>query len=76
MPRLYIKYGAVGSADPKTVTLENVVDAGIATDFLVIRHGDGVVTFTKTDGISDVQFDPTGDTPEEDAEATDDTTGQ
>lgn len=76
MPQLYIKYGPVGSADPKTVTLENVADAGIANDFLVIRYTDGVVTFTKTDGISDVQFDPTGDTPEEDAEAQDDTPSQ
>jgi hypothetical protein len=73
MPKLYVKYG---TDEANTVTLQNVADAGIANDFLVIRYTDGVVTFTKTDRITDVQFDPTEDEAGDDAEATDDTTGQ
>jgi hypothetical protein len=78
MPKLYVKYAALGTAEPKTVMLENVADAGIANDFLVIRYTDGVVTFTKTEQITDVQFDPTEDAEEEGAggEDTNDTTDQ
>lgn len=71
MPKLFIKFRAQGSADPKVATLENVVDAGIANDFLVIRYGDGVVTFTTLENITDVQFDPTEDAEEEGASGED-----
>lgn len=70
MATLYVK-----SEDGTSRTLDNVADAGIAGDFLVIRYNDGVVTFTKHYNIDDVQFDPTADA-EEDGESTDDTTGQ
>lgn len=62
MAKLYVKYS---SPDPDTqggtVQLDNVIDAGIANDFLVVRYANGVVTFTKTDKIDDAQFDPTED---------------
>jgi hypothetical protein len=76
MAKLFIKFRAQGSADPKVATLENVVDAGIANDFLVIRYADGVVTFTTTENITDVQFDPTEDGDTEGAEAQNDTPDQ
>lgn len=72
MPKLYLKF-----KDGTSKTLENVVDAGIANDFFVIRFTDGVVTFTETEPISDAQFDPTEDEPAEaDGESTDDTPSQ
>lgn len=76
MPKLYVKYAALAGQDPKTVLLDNVADAGVANDFLVIRYTDGVVTFTKTEQITDVQFDPTEDGDSEGAEAQDDTPSQ
>lgn len=58
-----------------TVELQNVVDAGIANDFLIVRYSDNVVSFTKTDYIDSAQFDPS-DGEEADAEGSDDTTDQ
>lgn len=71
MPKLYIK-----NKDGTSRTLDGVVDAGIANDFLVVRFTDGVVTFTQTEPISDVQFDPTEDATEEDGESANDTPSQ
>lgn len=73
MARLLVRYDK--EAPNNTVTLDNVADAGIAGDFLVIRYTDGVVTFTKHYDIDDVQFDPTGDEPQ-DGEGQDDTADQ
>lgn len=67
MAKAYIKYSSADET-AKAVQLDNVVDVGIANDFLVIRYKDGVVTFTKTDLIDDVQFDPTEDQVEENTE--------
>ena len=69
MATLYVK-----TEDGSSRTLDNVADAGIAGDFLVIRYADGVVTFTKHYNIDDVQFDPGTDA--EDGESTDDTPSQ
>lgn len=71
MPKVYIK-----TTDGASRTLDNVVDAGIAGDFVVLRFADGVVTFTTTENITDVQFDPTEDAAEEDGEGTNDTPSQ
>lgn len=73
MAKLLLKYSGKDSNDPGTqVTLDNVVEAGVASDFLIIRHTDGVVVFLKTGNIDSVQFDPTED-QSADAESTDDT---
>ena len=72
MATLYVK-----TEDGNSRTLQDVADAGIAGDFLVIRYNDGVVTFTKHYNIDDIQFDPTADQVEEaDGESTNDTPDQ
>ena len=71
MASLYIK-----KKDGSTLIKEDVVDAGIANDFLVVRYSDGVVTFDDTENIDSVQFDPTADAEEDSGESTDDTPSQ
>lgn len=80
MAKLLVKYVSTDPATPgASIELDNVVDAGIANDFLVVRYSDGVVSFTKTEHIDSAQFDPTGDAPAEtegqDAEGNNDTSG-
>lgn len=72
MAKLYVKYvPKTGFEEGTQVVLENVMDVGIANDFLVVRYTDGVVTFTKTEYITDAQFDPTEDEPTDNVQGDD-----
>lgn len=66
MGKLLIKHTGE-NGELYTRTLENVIDAGVANDFLAIRYADGTVTFTKSEPINEFQFEPDPPTDEADS---------